>query len=154
SFALVLGFPWFVRAADYATAPPPELQSLLKRIFAGRELAPKRFGPARWIDRGAAYTTLEAPAGGARAGQRGRDRAFVSYDAATGERRVLVAAEMLVAPGETKPLAIDDYAWSKDGRRLLIFTNAKKVWRENTRGDYWVLDLPDGPLKKLGGGAP
>ena len=56
-------------------------------------------------------------------------------------RAVLVDAAKLVVPGQPAPLAIDDYAWSKDGKRLLIFTNTKKVWRQNTRGDYWVLDL-------------
>jgi dipeptidyl-peptidase-4 len=28
------------------------------------------------------------------------------------------------------------------------------VWRQNTRGDYWVLDLGSGVLQKLGGDAP
>ena len=36
----------------------------------------------------------------------------------------------------------------------MIFTNTRKVWRQNTRGDYWVLDLDSGRLKKLGGDAP
>ena len=57
-------------------------------------------------------------------------------------------------PGAQTPLDVDDYAWSADGRRLLIFTNTKKVWRQNTRGDYWVLELGSGALTKIGGGAP
>ncbi len=128
--------------------PSDELQPLLKRIFASKEFAPKRFGPARWIDGGRAYTTLESSA----EAEGGRD--IVRYDTATGEKRVLVSAAKLVPAGEKKPLSIDDYSWSKDGQKLLVFTNTKKVWRENTRGDYWVLDLPDGRLKKLGGDAP
>ena len=55
--------------------------------------------------------------------------------------RSLVPASRLVPPGLDSPLDIDDYAWSDDGRRLLIFTNTRKVWRQNTRGDYWVLDV-------------
>src|SRR6202021_1442983 len=47
-----------------------------------------------------------------------------------------------------------DYAWSKDKSRVLIFTNTAQVWRRNTRGDYWVLDLKSGSLQKLGGDAP
>src|SRR6202041_4193074 len=38
--------------------------------------------------------------------------------------------------------------------RVLIFTNTAQVWRRNTRGDYWVLDLKSGSLQKLGGDAP
>src|SRR4029453_3590956 len=52
------------------------------------------------------------------------------------------------------PPGIDNYTWSPDGKRLLIFTSTKKVWRDNTRGDYWILDLAGGSLKKLGGSAP
>ena len=42
--------------------------------------------------------------------------------------------------------------WSDDGTKLLIFTNTRKVWRQNTRGDYWVLNLKGGGLKQLGAG--
>src|SRR5213075_1653232 len=48
---------------------------------------------------------------------------------------------------------IEDYSWSPDGKRLLVFTNSQRVWRENTRGDYWVLDLGNWRLRKLGGAA-
>jgi dipeptidyl-peptidase-4 len=65
-------------------------------------------------------------------------------------------ASKLIPPGSTNQagLEIDDYDWSADGKRLLIFTNTKKVWRQNTRGDYWVLDVAAERLKKLGGDAP
>src|SRR5207249_6444748 len=43
---------------------------------------------------------------------------------------------------------------SPDGHRVLVFSNSKTVWRQNTRGDYWVLDLASGALRKLGGDAP
>ncbi len=36
----------------------------------------------------------------------------------------------------------------------MIFTNTRRVWRLNTRGDYWTLSLKDGRLRKLGGEAP
>ena len=52
---------------------------------------------------------------------------------------------------------VDEYAWSSDKSKLLVFTNTRKVWRTNARGDYWVLTLDagtPGALKKLGGDAP
>ncbi|MGH7564147.1 MAG: S9 family peptidase, partial [Gemmatimonadota bacterium] len=51
-------------------------------------------------------------------------------------------------------LEIEDYSWSPDGQRLLVFTNSERVWRDNTRGDYWILDRGSGILRKLGGDAP
>jgi dipeptidyl-peptidase-4 len=32
-----------------------------------------------------------------------------------------------------------------------VFTNSKKVWRQNTRGDFWALELATWRLTKLGG---
>ena len=79
---------------------------------------------------------------------------IVRYDTATGARTVLVSASRLVPAADTAPIRIDDYAWSKDNSHILVFTNSQKVWRQNTRGDYWVLDLASGKLQKLGGEAP
>src|SRR5207248_3062334 len=60
----------------------------------------------------------------------------------------------LIPRGATESLDIDDYDWSSDASKLLIFTNTQRVWRQNTRGDYWVLDRAGRTLKKLGGDAP
>jgi dipeptidyl-peptidase-4 len=68
------------------------------------------------------------------------------------ERTVLIPASRLFAPGAAAPLSVDDYEWSVDGKLLLIFTNSARVWRRNTRGDYWVLRLGDWSLRKLGVG--
>lgn len=130
------------RQADPARA----VDEQLARIFQSREYEVPRFGPARWLPDGTAYTVLERSAGGA--------SDIVRHDAATGARTVLVPASRLTPPGGGAPLDVDDYAWSADGRKLLIFTNTRRVWRQNTRGDYWVLDLPGGGLTKVGGDAP
>jgi dipeptidyl-peptidase 4 len=123
------------------------LREQLDRIFTEHAYDPPRFGPAMWLPDGTAYSILEKSAGAA------AESEIARYDAATGARTVLVPASRLVAPGATS-FDIDEYAWSNDGRKLLIFTNTKKVWRVNTRGDYWVLDVASGALKKIGGKAP
>lgn len=122
-----------------------ELQERLKRIYDSPAFRAKRFGPARWIRGGAAYTTLEnAP---------GVDGAqdIVEYDTASGKRSVLVSHTELTPKG-AKALAIEDYTWDREAKRLLIYTASERVWRTNSRGDYWVLDRANGSLKKLGGG--
>jgi dipeptidyl-peptidase-4 len=128
---------------------PAATTAALQQIFASRYYAPERFGPARWIEGGKAYTTLERSA----ATKGGFD--IVRYDSKTGARSILIATAALVPAGDTTPLAIDNYTWSPDTRQLMIFTNTKQVWRQNTRGDYWVLDRASGALRQLGGtGAP
>ena len=120
--------------------------SAVRAIFSGRGLSGGvPFGPARWNADGNSYTTLEQSAQGTE---------IAEYDAATGQRRVRVSPSLLRRAGAPAPLDIEDYAWSADGRRLLVFTNTRKVWRQNTRGDYWVLDLPTSALHKVGAGAP
>ena len=132
------------------------LDQQIERIFKANEFALPRFGPARWLDDGTAYTTVERNAEGV--------PDIVRYDAATGARSILVPGSRLV-PASKSPnpdaskspdaaVSIDDYVWSDDGFRLLVFTNTQKVWRQNTRGDYWVLHLKSGELKQLGAGAP
>ena len=142
--ALFAGVTSQAQPVDRAQA----LYDQIDRIFQKKEYDAPRFGPARWLPTGNAYAIVEpvaAPATG---------REIVRYDAATGARSIVVAASALVPPGGKAPLDISDYAWSSDGARLLIFTNTRKVWRQNTRGDYWVLTVKGGALRKLGGDAP
>ena len=119
----------------------------LDRIYSSNEFRAERFGPARWLEDKSAYTTLER----SKSTREARD--IVMYDAETGKREILVPANRLVPKGEKKPLSLSNYIWSSDGKKLLVFTNTKRVWRQNTRGDYWVLDLSDWNLHKLGGDA-
>ncbi len=118
----------------------------LDRIFVSSEFAPERFGPARWMKDGKSYTTVEDSA----TIKNGRE--IILYSAEAGKREVLIPAARLIPSGETQPLAIDNYEWSADGKRMLLFTNSQRVWRQNTRGDYWVLDLGAETLQKLGAG--
>jgi dipeptidyl-peptidase 4 len=63
-------------------------------------------------------------------------------------------ASQLTPKGTDKPLAIKDFSFSEDGKKILVYTNSKKVWRYETRGDYWILDLNNYELKKLGAKLP
>ncbi|HEX2187536.1 MAG TPA: S9 family peptidase [Longimicrobiaceae bacterium] len=129
-------------SALHAQGPGPG-RLTVERVFSP-EFYGDPFGPVKWLGDGSGYTTLEPAAEGA-----GRD--IVRYDARTGQRSVLVAARRLVPEGSDGPLAVSGYDWSADGKKLLVFTNTARVWRYHTRGDYWVLDLESGRLRRLGG---
>ncbi len=66
----------------------------------------------------------------------------------------LVSSEQFTPLGETKPLDIASFSLTPDGKKLLLFTNTMRVWRINTRGDYWLFDLSSSQLQKLGKGRP
>jgi len=69
------------------------------------------------------------------------------------KKTVLVSNEMLTPPGKS-PLKVANFYLSEDGQKVLIFTNTKRVWRYNTRGDYWVYDMTAKTLKQLGKDKP
>ncbi|MFC2120504.1 S9 family peptidase [Bacteroidota bacterium] len=120
----------------------------LERIYASNEFRTQGLPQVRWIDGGEAYTTLErSPAVWG-----GMD--IVRYDTKSGEKEIILTSSLLIPEGETRPLSISNYIWSSDRNYLMIFTNTKRVWRRNTKGDYWFLNLSSGELKKLGGKAP
>ena len=129
----------------------------LERIFSSEEFEVEKFGPFRWLKDGSGYTTLEdteAPAenkepASCDKSQEEKPQDIVRYDPETGSRETLVPSARLIPKGESKPLKIEDYSWSSDGKKLLVFTNAERVWRKNSRGDYWVLDLESWRLQKL-----
>lgn len=125
---------------------PDPARLTIERIFDSQEFVGESLS-ARWAKDGNGYLTLESSA----AVPAGRD--IVRHDAQSGQTRVLVSAARLVPPGESAPLAIDDYAFSDDQTLVLIYTNSKRVWRTKSRGDYWLLDLGSHELRKLGGDA-
>ena len=127
---------------------PAALRDRLERIFDSEDFSSESFGPARWLDDGDAYTTVEP----SETVEDAHD--IVHYDTETGTRQVLVSASALLPPDAARPLEIDGCEWSEGRARLLVFTNTVRVWRRNTRGDYWVLDVASGALRKLGGVAP
>jgi dipeptidyl-peptidase 4 len=140
--AMILGVT--LSTALPAQGPDSSLVTL-DRVFNSDEFAPERPGAVRWLEGQAAYTRLEPDSAAPVV------RALVRYDAATGRREVWVPAARLVPPRDSIPLGVEDYTVSPDKRRLLLFTNSRKVWRQNTRGDFWVLDLSTWRLRKLGG---
>ena len=132
---LLLLVPVFAQQADPALLT---VDSLL--TYRTRSL-----GPVQWQEDGSGYLALEP----SKSKPEGVD--IVRYDALSGDRSVKVPAEKLTPTGTTAALSIEEFAFTPDEQKVLIFTNTARVWRSNTRGDFWVLDLKAGSLRKLGG---
>jgi dipeptidyl-peptidase-4 len=149
SFGLIASLTVPLAVAEDPVSDPALLT--IDRIYKANEFAEKSYA-AKWLDfsrdSNASYTTLESSE------EYAQRHDILRHDAATGETSVLVSAADLIPPGTSTPLKIEDYAWSKNLDLLLIYTNSKRVWRQNTRGDYWLLDRSSRQLRKLGGDAP
>ncbi len=144
--ALALAF-LFITMGLHAQSDSSQLS--LQRIFASGEFFPEFFQGARWMDDGDSYSSLEASE---KFGRAAVD--IVKYETKSGDREVLVSAEKLIPEGAENPLYIEDYEWSENKDMLLLFTNSKRVWRYNTKGDYWILFPETGKLLQLGKGLP
>jgi dipeptidyl-peptidase 4 len=129
----------------------------VERIYKDNEFSSDSISRLRWLVDGSGYTVLEKSAT-TKMDDKGENVSIgndiVVYDPETLEKSVLISAEQLTPNGTDKPLAIDNYTWSDDRQKLLVYTNSKKVWRSNSRGDYWLLDIKAKKLIQLGGNKP
>ena len=83
-----------------------------------------------------------------------KDGGIVKVDPKTEAETVLVKKEQLTPAMASKPLGIQSYSFNTAYNEVLIFTNTAKVWRFNTRGDYWVLDMTTNKLSQIGKNLP
>lgn len=75
---------------------------------------------------------------------------ILKYTMPQQQKNILVPKEKLIPNATTQPLNIHNFTISNDEQKVLIYTNSKKVWREETRGDYWIYDITTGHLRQLG----
>jgi dipeptidyl-peptidase 4 len=68
------------------------------------------------------------------------------------EKQVFLTKEKLEKAGFAGP--VENLVWNQTADKVLIYTNSQRVWRENTRGDYWLFDLKTGVGRPLGKGLP
>ena len=139
SMAIVLGFMFLLQQPLIAQ----NKQLTLEDIYTNYEYGSKGVGQLRWMKDNKGYSTLEY-----NSNTSGYD--IVVYDVESGARNVLISSTELIPTGKTKPLYVADYTWSEDNKKLLIFTNTRKVWRLHTKGDYWVLNIESKSLKQVG----
>lgn len=83
----------------------------------------------------------------------GESGEIVRYKLPDFSREVVVNRSQLTPPGKS-PLRVRAFYFAGDDSKVLIYTNTQKVWRLDTRGDYWVLNRNDNSLKKLGASLP
>ena len=116
----------------------------IDRIYNSNEFSQESLGPLQWIEGGNAYVMVEKsktiP---------GADE-LVKYRSRDNQRSVLLEAEKIRNPESGEWLEIEDFSFSNDESKILIFTNSSRVWRSNTKGDYWVFDKETGSIYKLG----
>ena len=129
----------------FLVAQETEQSNLLNidRIYSG-EFKQHYEQKIQWIENGEAYVIIE------KSGNLDNADELIRYESKSQEKSIYVPAEGLQI--DSKALAIESFSLSPDGSKVLIFTNSSRVWRSNTKGDYWIYDLKSKQLNQIGEG--
>ena len=98
-----------------------------------------RLPEPQWLADGSAFLDLRPVSGGG--------SEIVRVSAATGAATVVAPSQTLTSNGT--PLKVESIVISRDGAKILLFHNSVRVWRQNTRGVYDVLDVASGRVTPL-----
>ena len=116
-------------------APAPAQQAArpaltLEDIHVSGTFSGQGFQGGRWADEGPVIWYIESGEGGA--------SHLVSYNLETDERTRLLDGAKLYAGDVGRLIHIEGYEYSRDGSRVLLYTDSERVWRQNTKGYYYV----------------
>lgn len=80
---------------------------------------------------------------------------LVSISLPLNEQRHVVDRNALYSAGNNAGLSnIKDFQISEDGAKVLLYTNSMKVWRYETRGNYYAADLKTNKIVQIGKDKP
>ena len=134
----------FARPAQAAGTPAEENARLLaeieprfKAIYERDEFAIRSF-TATWLPDGSGYLKLETPVGATVA-------EVARYDAASGERTVVVPSEKLVVPGSSQSLRLRWFQRAPSGNRFLLHGDITEGER---RSGHWLYEPESGVLRR------
>ena len=66
------------------------------------------------------------------------------------KNQIIISNEDLFIKDLEKYIELKAFSFSANKERVLIFTNTKRVWRYETKGDYWIFNLKSKALNKIG----
>lgn len=118
----------------------------IDRIYASAEFRQEYLPPIQWIEEGNAYVIIERDAD--------NNQEFIRYESTTTKKSTFISAKELTPSSSDKSLYVESFNFSPDKTKIMIFTNSSRVWRANTKGDYWVFDVNDRSLKQIGASMP
>lgn len=79
---------------------------------------------------------------------------LLTYTLPNHDAKIVITDEQLTPAGTSEPLKVAHFSFSSDQQKVLLFTNTKKVWRLNTKGDYWVFNFSTNKLRQIGKSLP
>ena len=118
-------------SAQQADGDSPQLT--LEDIHFSNLFSGQGFRGGRWADEGPVVWYIERDDSGA--------SHLVSYNLETDARTRLIDGAKLHTGDVDHLIRIEDYQYSQDGSKVLLYTDSERVWRRNTKGYYYVFDV-------------
>ncbi len=112
-------------------ASTPDLS--LRTIYASNDLSPGSFRGGRWADEGPVVTYIESA-------DDSDATHLMRFNLETDERTRIIDGTTLEAADVDRLIQIEGYEYSSDGSKVLLYTDSERVWRQNTKGFYYVYD--------------
>ena len=128
-----------VTLASASAQPSAPAPLTLEKLFASPEFFGESFTGGRWADAGAVLRSVDTDAAAG-------TTSLVELDLTTDRRRTLLDGATLRKPDGEGLIAVEDYAYSADGTKALLYTDSEQVWRLNTAGIYYTVDLASGEV--------
>ncbi len=134
----------FLLASSMPLQAQQQKDSLLTidRIYNSNEFAGDYQRPVSWINNGEAFVTVES-------NSEGEDQ-LEKYESKSYKKSTFLTAAQITPSGSDHALRVEDFTLSPDESKVLIFNNSSRVWRSNTKGDFWVYDFNTKKLQQIG----
>ena len=114
----------------------------LEDLWMSGKFRGKRFRAGSWADNGPVITFIERnPESGA--------NDLISYNLEKEQREVILDGTRLHADDVDRLINTESYVYSKDRKKILIYTESARVWRLNTKGYYYIYDIKKESLTPL-----
>lgn len=133
--ALLLG----VAAPILPQETAPELT--LQDIFAARKFFGKRFRGGKWADEGPIITFTNTDTAGV--------THLMQLNLERDEEMRILDGNKLHAADVDRLIKIENYAFSHDRTRVLLYTDSAPIWRRNTKGYYYIYHVEKETLTAL-----
>ncbi len=133
-FFLALALLWL------APTSAAQEELTMEKLFNSREFSGEFFRGGNWAESGPVLLYIDTDS-------ETDASSLIEWNLETDSRRTLInGAELQKPDGEGGLIEIEEYAYSADGTKVLLYTDSEQVWRLNTKGFYYVYNIEAGSI--------
>ena len=133
-FALFLCLLTAIWAVPVSAQQEAKTLLTLDDIHYSSTYSVQSFTGGRWAEQGPIIWFVEYE-------NNGNASHLMSFNLETNQREKLIDGSKLFAEDVNQTIKIENYEYSKDASKVLIYTDSERVWRQNTKGYYYLFDL-------------